>query len=188
MMKQLKKYRLLAVVFIANLGLGLYDSSLGTTSIRNSLQFSWEVLKIVPSVMILMGLFDVWVPRKLVEQSIGYGSGLRGMLFTILLGTAAAGPIYAAFPVALSLHKKGARLANIGIFLGTWAAIKIPMILMESSFIGLRFALIRLTLTIPGVIVVSCLVPIFVKRGFGKILPTRRLGECLVFKRRGLTA
>lgn len=157
MMKQLKKYRLFTVVLIANLGLGLYDTSLETTSIRNTLQFLSEVLMIVPSVMVLMGLFDVWVPRKLVEQSIGYGSGLQGMLFTILLGTAAAGPIYAAFPVALSLQKKGARLANIGIFLGTWAAIKIPMILMESSFIGLRFALIRLTLTIPGVIGVGLL-------------------------------
>ena len=162
MIKRFKKYRLLAAVLIANLGLGLYDSSLGTTSIRNSLQFLWEVLKIVPSVMVLMGLFDVWVPRKLVEESIGHGSGMRGILFTILLGTAAAGPIYAAFPVALSLHKKGARLANIGIFLGTWAAIKIPMILMESSFIGLRFALIRLSLTIPGVIGVGLLMERFI--------------------------
>ncbi len=157
MMKGLKKYRLLAAVLIANLALGLYNSPLGTASAINTLQFLWEVLKIVPSVMVLMGLFDVWVPRKLVEQSIGHGSGLMGMLFTILLGTAAAGPIYAAFPVALSLHKKGARMANIGIFLGTWATIKIPMILMESSFIGLRFAMIRLLLTIPGVICVGLL-------------------------------
>ena len=74
------------------------------------------------------------------------------MALAILLGTAAAGPLYAAFPVAVSLQKKGARLANIVIFLGTWASIKIPMILLESSFIGLRFSLLRLALTVPGVI------------------------------------
>jgi uncharacterized membrane protein YraQ (UPF0718 family) len=157
MIKQLKKFWLLAAVLIIDSGLGVYDSALAGASLHNSFQFLTEVLMIVPPVMVLMGLFDVWVPRKLVEQNIGQGTGLRGMLFTILLGTAAAGPIYAAFPVALSLYKKGARIANIGIFLGTWATIKIPMILMESTFIGLRFALIRLSLTIPGVIGVGLL-------------------------------
>ena len=34
------------------------------------------------------------------------------------LGTAAAGPIYAAFPLGLSLREKGARTANLVIFLG----------------------------------------------------------------------
>ncbi|MGD0843778.1 MAG: hypothetical protein ABSA06_05330 [Geobacteraceae bacterium] len=48
-------------------------------------------------------------------------------------------------------------MANIAIFLGTWATIKIPMIMMESSFIGIRFALLRLALTIPGVLGVGFL-------------------------------
>ncbi len=69
-----------------------------------------------------------------------------------MLGTAAAGPLYAAFPVARSLQRKGARLANLVIFLGAWGTIKLPMLILESGFLGFRFALLRLALTLAGVI------------------------------------
>ena len=113
---------------------------------------------ILPPVMVLMGLLDVWVPRQMVEAHLGQDAGLRGAGFAILLGTAAAGPLYAAFPIAISLRNKGARVANVVIFLGTWAAIKIPMIIMESSFIGLRFALLRLMFTVPCVLAAGYLI------------------------------
>lgn len=153
----LRKYRLFLVVAVADLTLTLWSPQIGRQAAGNSADFLIQVLLIVPPVMILMGLLDVWVPRNLVETHLGAYSGLRGAGLAIMLGTAAAGPLYAAFPVALSLQKKGARLANIAIFLGTWATIKIPMILMEVSFIGIRFAMLRLAFTVPGVLVVGYL-------------------------------
>jgi uncharacterized membrane protein YraQ (UPF0718 family) len=155
--KQLQRYRLLAAVVILSLTLALVSPAIPVTAFMNWIGFLVTVLTLLPTVMLLMGLFDAWVPRKVVEDNIGPGSGTTGVALAVLLGTAAAGPIYAAFPIALSLQQKGARLANVIIFLGTWAAIKIPMLLLESSFIGLRFALIRLALTLPGVIGVGFL-------------------------------
>jgi len=152
MKKYLKTYRLFAAILVIDVVLALFNTKLAQTSAVNSFNFLVEVLEIVPPVMVLMGLIDVWTPRKLVEEHLGFGSGARGSALAILLGTAAAGPLYAAFPIALSLRKKGARLANIVVFLGTWATIKIPMLLMESNFIGIRFALLRLALTVPGVL------------------------------------
>ena len=110
-----------------------------------------ELLWILPPVLLLIALIDAWVPRRLVEARLGPGSGFQGPLLALLLGTAAAGPIYAAFPVALALRAKGARTANLVIFLGAWAAIKIPMLMLESAYLGPRFALLRLGLTLPGV-------------------------------------
>jgi len=152
MIKHLKTYRLFAAILAIDLVLALFNTKLALASAVNSFDFLVEILEIVPPVMVLMGLIDVWTPRKLVEDHLGSGSGVRGPALAILLGTAAAGPLYAAFPIALSLRKKGARLANIVVFLGTWATIKIPMILMESNFIGIRFALLRLALTVPGIL------------------------------------
>ncbi len=157
MMKRIQKYRLFLSILAVNLTLTLFNSKLAQLSAVKSLTFLMEVLLIVPPVMVLMGLIDAWTPRKLVEDNLGLGSGARGSALAILLGSAAAGPLYAAFPIALSLRKKGARLANIAVFLGTWATIKIPMILMESSFIGVRFALMRLAFTVPGVLGVGFL-------------------------------
>lgn len=116
-----------------------------------------EVLAIVPSVLVLLALFDVWVPREVIERGLGPESGAKGVLLALLLGTGAAGPIYAAFPIALSLREKGARTANLVIFLGAWATIKLPMLMMESAFLGTRFALLRLALTLPGILAVGFL-------------------------------
>jgi uncharacterized membrane protein YraQ (UPF0718 family) len=66
-------------------------------------------------------------------------------------------PLYAAFPIAKSMQNKGARSANITIFLSTWASVKIPMVAMEAHFVGLNFALLRLGLTIPGAILIGFL-------------------------------
>jgi uncharacterized membrane protein YraQ (UPF0718 family) len=160
---QVKKYRFFGLMLAVNLVLYLLDRPLAQSSARNAAGFILEVLPIIPPVMVLMGLLDVWTPRKLVEDNLGAGSGVLGAMLAVVLGTAAAGPIYAAFPVAVSLRNKGATTANIAIFLGAWATIKIPMILMESSFIGLRFALLRLAFTIPGVLCVGYLM--------GKMVP-----------------
>lgn len=148
-----KKYRFLSVILLGYLAISLTQPLVAQQAAAKSIGFLYEVLIIVPPVMLLMGLFDVWVPRTFIERNLGQDAGFRGALFAMLLGTAAAGPLYAAFPIALTLRNKGARPAFVVIFLGTWATIKIPMLLMESSFIGSRFALVRLFLTIPCVIV-----------------------------------
>lgn len=104
---------------------------------------------VFPLVFVLIGLVDVWVPRKRVEQALGEGSGLRGVFLVILLAFFNAGPLYAAFPVALMLRKKGCSLRNIFVFLGAFSAMKIPMISFEIGFMGLKFSLLRLAFTLP---------------------------------------
>lgn len=148
----IKKYRIFILVVFVNILLCLTIPEIGKTSVKNSFDFFLEVLKILPPVMILMGLLEVWVSREIVEAHLGIESGLRGAFISILLGSVAAGPLFAAFPIALSLKHKGVRTANVVIFLGSWATIKVPMLLMESSFIGVRFALLRLVITIPFIL------------------------------------
>ncbi|NSW90572.1 MAG: hypothetical protein HPY74_07820 [Firmicutes bacterium] len=50
---------------------------------------------------------------------------------TIALGTLPTGPLYVAFPMVGSLLRKGARISNMVIFLGSWAALKIPQLMVE---------------------------------------------------------
>lgn len=132
------------------LGLALPD--LARHSLRNWAGGLGQVLLIVPPVLLLLGLFNAWVPREQVARHLGPGSGAKGVLLALLLGTGAAGPIYAAFPIGVTLLEMGARMANLVIFLGAWATIKLPMLLMESAYLGTRFALLRLALTLPGLI------------------------------------
>ena len=73
------------------------------------------------------------------------------------MGSAAAGPLYAAFPVAGMLLKKGARLSNVFVFIGAWSTTKIPMLLFEGSSLGWKFTGIRLLCSIAGIAVIAWL-------------------------------
>jgi uncharacterized membrane protein YraQ (UPF0718 family) len=120
-----------------------------------------EMISILPPVLVLCGLFDAWVPKRTIERLMGDASGIKGTSIAFLLGTVAMGPLYAAFPIGKSLLNKGASLYNVAVFLCVWASIKIPMILFEIKFLGAEFALLRLALTVPAILVIGALLNIF---------------------------
>ncbi len=107
-----------------------------------------EMLQILPAVLVLMGLFSVWVSQDMVVRLLGKGSGIRGLGLAFLLGTLPTGPLYVAFPMADMLVKKGASLKNVVAFLSAWACIKIPQEIVELKFLGAEFMGLRLGLTV----------------------------------------
>lgn len=114
-----------------------------------------EMLKVIPPIFILLGLLDVWVPREKMIKYMGDNSGILGISIAFLLGSAAAGPLYAAFPIAGVLLKKGADFSNILIFIGAWSTTKIPLLLFEVSSLGWKFTIIRLIIDIVGILVIA---------------------------------
>ncbi|MDI6873482.1 permease [Candidatus Solincola sp.] len=124
----------------------------GSRALRVSWEYFQELVFILPAVMILMGLFAVWVRQEVVVKYMGRESGLGGLLLSIFLGTLPTGPLYVAFPLAAMLLKKGARVANVMVFLSAWACIKLPLELMELQFLGWKFTFLRLVLTVALVI------------------------------------
>ena len=122
--------------------------SKSATVLSTSFVYFKEMMVILPAIMILMGLFMVWVSKDVVLKYMGKTSGLKGVFVSIFLGALPTGPLYAAFPLALALKNKGASISNIVIFLSAWACIKIPQELVEIQFLGLKFMMARLLLTI----------------------------------------
>ncbi len=114
-----------------------------------------EMLFILPAVLVLMGLFAVWVSGETVNKYLGHTSGVRGVLLALFFGALPTGPLYIAFPLAAGLAQKGVRTSNIVIFLTAWACIKIPQELVEWQFLGARFMLARLILTITAAIIIG---------------------------------
>lgn len=122
----------------------------------NSIFFQTKtMLLVIPPIFILLGLFDVWVPRDTMIRYMGDGAGLKGTVLAFLLGSFAAGPLYGAFPFAAVLMKKGASFSNILIFIGAWSTTKIPMLLFEMAALGKAFALSRLAIDIPGIVIIA---------------------------------
>jgi len=107
-----------------------------------------EMIMILPAVMVIMGLFSVFVSKELVVKYLGKTSGIKGILLAVFLGALPTGPLYVAFPLAVALRSKGASISNIVIFLSAWACIKLPQELVEFQFLGFKFMAARLVLTV----------------------------------------
>jgi uncharacterized membrane protein YraQ (UPF0718 family) len=116
---------------------------------KNFFDFLREMLTFLPCMFVLIGLFDVWVPKETIQKHTGEASGMKGTLVVILLAMLQAGPLYGAFPVAAILWKKGCSLRNIFIYLGAFSTLKIPMLAFEIGFLGLKFSVLRTLITLP---------------------------------------
>ena len=155
MKKILKRYAVFLAALAAVGILTLVSRDLGLKALGISAQQLWQMLLVIPPVFILLGLLDVWVPRETMVKYMGEGSGLKGIVLAIILGSAAAGPLYGAFPVAAVFMKKGVKFSNLMIFIGAWSTTKIPMFLFEMAALGTRFTVTRLLIDIPGIIVIA---------------------------------
>ena len=123
----------------------------------NFVSFSVYMIQLLPCAFILIGLFEIWVKRETIERHFGEESGIRGYIWAVLLAGTTVGGLYVAFPVAYSLYGKGAKLSVIFTYIGASAICRVPMAIFEASFLGIKFTVIRLLVSLPLVLVTSIL-------------------------------
>lgn len=151
----LKRYRFFLILAVINLLLIILFPVIGKKSVNITWNNMLEMLSVLPPIFVLLGLLDVWVERETMIKYMGEKSGIIGVMIAFLLGSAAAGPLYAAFPVAGVLLRKGSRFSNVLIFIGAWSTTKIPLLLFEASAMGWKFMLIRFIIDIPGIALIA---------------------------------
>jgi uncharacterized membrane protein YraQ (UPF0718 family) len=153
------------VVAAAYILMFVIKPEMGVTSIKNSTYYIKEMFMIMPIIFVLTALLDTWIAKEKITKFLGLESKVKGIILSFVLGSISAGPIYAAFPMCVMLHKKGASIRNLIIILSSWAVIKIPMLLNEVKFLGIKFMAIRWVLTVIAIIVFSWITAKIVKDG-----------------------
>jgi len=133
----------------------IFDFEIGQSIFTNFRNFTLSMLKILPAAFILIGLFEVWIKRETIEKHLGEDSNWRGYFWAILLSTTTIGGIYISFPIAAVLYNKGAKLSIIFTYIGAAAVCRVPMTIFEASFLGVKFTLIRLFVSLPLIIISS---------------------------------
>lgn len=103
----------------------------------------------------LVGLFDVYVPPALIERWMGASSGLGSLLVGAGLGSVAAGPPAAAYPIAATLLRGGAWLPAVAAFIVSWVLVGVVSIPYESNVFGIRFALLRNGLSFASAVLIG---------------------------------
>ncbi len=154
----INRYKFSLVLLIISAIILLLNKSLGINIFNDVNSNIIQMLQVLPPIMIILGLMDVWIPREYFLKYMGEDSGIKGILIAFVISFFAAGPMYAAFPFTAVLLKKGVKFSNIIIFLNSWCVTKASTLLFEISALGYKFTLIRLIINIPGIIIMGYLV------------------------------
>jgi uncharacterized membrane protein YraQ (UPF0718 family) len=159
----IRKNLFLLLVLLAYAVLFFVRRDLVNESVRNSTYYIREMVLVMPAVFVLTALLDLWIPKDRILQFLGKDAGVRGILLSFLIGSLSAGPIYAAFPLCVMLHKKGASIRNIVIILSSWAVIKLPMLLNEAKYLGFKFMGLRWLLTVLAILIFSSITSLVIR-------------------------
>ena len=162
-MKKILKISLI-VIYSLFVGISLiFHFESGEAIGKNFFNFALSMLKIVPVAFVLIGLFEVWIKRETIEKHLGEDSSWIGFFWAIVLSSTTAGGLYVAFPIAAVLFRKGAKLSIIFTYLGAVSVCRIPMTIFEASFLGIKFTLVRLLVSLPLIIISSIIMGRFLK-------------------------
>ncbi len=138
-------YKWALFTFALLIAINLYIPQTGLKANQLTISNFLTMLSVLPPILLLIGLLDVWIPKETMIKYMGEHSGLKGLIIAFMLGSFAAGPLYAAFPVAAILLKKRAKLSNVLFFLGVWSTAKLPMMMFEFTSFGGTFTMLHIT-------------------------------------------
>lgn len=144
-LKNNKMSIIIAIIYVFVL---IFKSDMAVSALNNSTYYLIEMAQILPVIFMLTVSIDVLIPKEWIIKRLGGESGLSGAFLALAFGSLSAGPIYAAFPIAKMLHKKGASVNNVVIILSAWAVIKVPMLANEAKFLGPQFMAVRWGFTV----------------------------------------
>jgi len=164
MKKNKRLYLFLLIVLLIVIIVSLIYPEKGKRFLPIIFNYGWQIFLIMPPILILTGLMQVWISKKWIQKYIGKQSGVKGKIFCILFGTLPMGPMYIFLPLASGLLKKGASVSNIIILLGIMSSEKLPQMLVEINFLGLRFAVTRFILTVTALVIMGGMIEKLVAR------------------------
>jgi len=144
-----------------------------------SLTTSWDALLqfilIFPALILLIGMFSVFITPQMIEKNFGKGTGFFGLLKALVLGSLmSTGPLYMSFPMARSFLAKGARISAVIIFISAWNGIGIIAEIVELHFMGSIFMLTRFCLTAIFILVIGYIAEYLASLGSSKKIKKRK--------------
>ncbi|HKM40081.1 MAG TPA: permease [bacterium] len=107
------------------------------------------------AILFLIGLILTFVPPKAIQQYAGQANSLLTTVIFALVGCITLIPAFVAFPLAGSLITAGASIVPVVAFLTTLTMVGIVTFPLERKEFGLKFTLIRNTLSFVFAIIIA---------------------------------
>ena len=109
------------------------------------------ILEIIPRMIAaftLAGLIQAVVPQEVIVGWMGHGSGFKGLLIGMVLGSVTPGGPMTHFPVIASLYKVGIGVGPLVAYLTAWSLFGLQRIIMwEIPFLGAKVVALRVAVS-----------------------------------------
>jgi uncharacterized membrane protein YraQ (UPF0718 family) len=109
------------------------------------------ILEIIPRMVAaftLAGLIQAVVPQDVIVGWMGHGSGLKGILIGMSLGTVTPGGPMTHFPIVASLFKVGVGVGPLVSYLTAWSLFGLQRVIMwEIPFLGAKVVAVRVAVS-----------------------------------------
>jgi len=103
-----------------------------------------EILPRMAAAFIIAGLIQAVVPQETIIRWMGHGSGLRGILIGMSLGSVTPGGPMTHFPIVASFFKLGVGVGPLVSYLTAWSLFGLQRIIMwEIPFLGIKVVATR---------------------------------------------
>jgi len=134
------------------------DAEKGRLSLVTARQTLLRMAPLLLSIFALIGLFQEFVPREVIQAWLGAENHLLSLLNGGLVGAIAIGPPVAAFPIAGSFIETGAWPPAAAAFIVSWVSVGVISLPVEAHVFGWRFALWRNSITFVAALLIGLLI------------------------------
>lgn len=108
-----------------------------------------EIIPRMVAAFVIAGLIQAVIPREVIAHWMGAGSGLRGILIAMGLGTLTPGGPMMQFPIIASLYASGVAVGPLVAYLSAWALLGFQRVIMwEIPFLGPKVVFVRLIVSL----------------------------------------
>jgi uncharacterized membrane protein YraQ (UPF0718 family) len=134
------------------LGVLAYAWRRGDGSHRRGVIQGWRTLRrtlpLLIIAFVIVGYVNILSPQDLVRAWIGPGSGWRGLFIGTGAGMLLPGGPFIVFPLIAALYQAGAGLGPMLSIITAWATLALLAISFELPFLGWRFTVLRIGLSL----------------------------------------
>ena len=141
--KIIKRYRYFLILSLILTMLFIFNKEFGLYAFDSFKANTFQMLSVLPPAMLILGLIDEWIPREHFMKYMGNSSKVLGVILSFTFAFLAAGPMYAGFPFAAVLMKKG---------------VKFSTLLFEIGALGFKYSFSRLIINIPAIIIMGYII------------------------------
>ena len=139
---------MVAAAVIAVIAVYLKSPKAAEAGVGAGLSLIVEIAPRMVAAFTLAGLVQAVVPQETIVRWMGQGSGYRGLMIGMTLGSVTPGGPMTHFPVIASLYKVGVGVGPLVAYLSAWSLFGLQRIIMwEIPFLGAKVVAIRVAVS-----------------------------------------